>query len=68
VEFASQNDLGYLILAAQGMFFTPRVFAPIVLLGEMGTILFRPVDLAERLVCPSQVAHRDDDVRGARMR
>lgn len=59
---ASQSGLGYLILTAQGMFFTPRVFAAILLLGVMGTILFYVVDLAERLVCPWHVAHRGDDV------
>jgi NitT/TauT family transport system permease protein len=62
---ASQNGLGYLILAAQGMFFTPRVFAAILLLGVMGTILFYLVDLAERLVCPWHVSHRDEDMRVA---
>jgi len=62
---ASQNGLGYLILAAQGMFFTPRVFAAILLLGVMGTILFYLVDLAERLVCPWHVSHRDEDMKVA---
>jgi NitT/TauT family transport system permease protein len=57
---ASQSGLGYLILTAQGMFFTPRVFAAILLLGVMGTILFYLVDLAERLICPWHVAHRDE--------
>lgn len=57
---ASQSGLGYVILTAQGMFFTPRVFAAILLLGVMGTILFYLVDLAERLVCPWHVAHRDE--------
>jgi NitT/TauT family transport system permease protein len=42
------------------MFFTPRVFAAILLLGVMGTILFYLVDLAERLICPWHVAHRDE--------
>lgn len=57
---ASQSGLGYVILTAQGMFLTPRVFAAIVLLGVMGTVLFYLVDLAERLVCPWHVAHRED--------
>lgn len=57
---ASQSGLGYVILTAQGMFFTPRVFAAILLLGVMGTILFYLVDLAERLVCPWHVAHREE--------
>ncbi|MBX3552465.1 MAG: ABC transporter permease [Pseudolabrys sp.] len=62
---ASQSGLGYVILTAQGMFFTPRVFAAILLLGVMGTILFYLVDLAERLVCPWHVAHREEEVAAA---
>jgi len=56
---ASRSGLGYLILTAQGMFFTPRVFAAILLLGVMGTILFHLIDFAERLICPWHVAHRE---------
>jgi len=55
---ASQQGLGYVILSAQGMFQTDRVFASIILLGLMGTILFYLVDLAERLACPWHVSHR----------
>ena len=55
---ASQEGLGYVIITAQSMFQTVRVFASIVLLGVAGTILFYAVDLAERLVCPWHVSHR----------
>ena len=55
---ASQAGLGYVILAAQGNFETTRVFAAIVLLGILGTILFFIVDFIERLVCPWHVSHR----------
>jgi NitT/TauT family transport system permease protein len=55
---ASQEGLGWVILSAQGMFQTTRVFAAIILLGIMGTILFFLVDIAERLVCPWHVSHR----------
>lgn len=55
---ASQAGLGYVILSAQGAFQTSRVFAAIVLLGILGTILFFLVDLMERLVCPWHVSHR----------
>jgi NitT/TauT family transport system permease protein len=55
---ASQAGLGYVILSAQGAFQTTRVFAAIVLLGILGTILFYLVDLAERFVCPWHVSHR----------
>ncbi len=55
---ASQAGLGYVILSAQGMFQTTRVFAAIVLLGILGTILFYIVDLLERFVCPWHVSHR----------
>ncbi len=55
---ASQAGLGYVILSAQGAFQTTRVFAAIVLLGILGTVLFYIVDLIERLACPWHVSHR----------
>jgi NitT/TauT family transport system permease protein len=55
---ASQAGLGYVILSAQGAFQTTRVFAAIVLLGILGTILFYIVDMVERIVCPWHVSHR----------
>lgn len=58
---ASQQGLGFVILSAQGMFQTTRVFAAIVLLGVMGTVLFFLVDLAERVICPWHVSHRGVD-------
>src|SRR5436305_87448 len=48
---ASQAGLGYVILAAQGSFQTTRVFAAIVLLGVLGTILFFIVEVLEWVVC-----------------
>lgn len=62
---ASHEGLGYVILSAQGMFQTDRVFASIILLGVMGTILFFLVDLAERTVCPWHVSHRVGTGRSA---
>ncbi len=58
---ASQAGLGYVILSAQGAFQTTRVFAAVLLLGVLGTILFFLVDIAERLVCPWHVSHRARD-------
>jgi NitT/TauT family transport system permease protein len=55
---ASQAGLGYVILSAQGLFQTSRLFAAIVLLGVLGTILFFVVELVERLSCPWHVSHR----------
>lgn len=60
---ASQQGLGFVILSAQGMFQTTRVFAAIVLLGVMGTVLFFLVDLAERLICPWHVSHRTAEAK-----
>jgi NitT/TauT family transport system permease protein len=60
---ASQDGLGYVIITAQSMFQTVRVFAAIVLLGVAGTILFYLVDLAERLICPWHVSHRVEEAR-----
>jgi NitT/TauT family transport system permease protein len=55
---ASQAGLGYVILSAQGAFQTTRVFASVVLLGILGTILFYAVELVETLVCPWHVSQR----------
>lgn len=55
---ASQVGLGYVIMTAQGMFQTTRVFAAIVLLGVIGTILFYMINVLERLVIPWHVSQR----------
>jgi len=55
---ASQEGLGYVILTAEGMFQTTRVFAAIILLGVMGTLLFYAVELAEQVCCPWHVSRR----------
>ncbi|WP_315837806.1 ABC transporter permease [Bradyrhizobium prioriisuperbiae] len=49
---SSQRGLGYVILSAQGMFDTPRVFAAITLLAVLGVLLMEAVSLAERLALP----------------
>lgn len=55
---AAQHGLGYLILAAQGAFDMPRVFASILLLSVMGTLLFRLIEFIERRVIPWHVSQR----------
>lgn len=55
---ASQVGLGYVIMTAQGMFQTTRVFVAILLLGILGTILFYAVALLERLMVPWHVSLR----------
>lgn len=55
---ASQVGLGYVILTAQGMFQIPRVFAAIVLLGIIGTVLFYLVGVVERILVPWHVSQR----------
>ncbi len=55
---ASQAGLGYVILASQGAFQTTRVFAAVVLLGVIGTILFLIIDQTERFFCPWHISHR----------
>lgn len=52
-EFVSaQRGLGYVILSAQGMFDTTRVFAAIVLLAVMGLGLFAIVSYWEKYALP----------------
>jgi NitT/TauT family transport system permease protein len=55
---ASQAGLGYVILASQGAFQTTRVFAAVLLLGFIGTILFLIIDQTERFFCPWHISHR----------
>jgi NitT/TauT family transport system permease protein len=62
---ASQEGLGFVIMQSQGMFQTVRVFAAILLLGIVGTVLFVVVDVVERLVCPWHVSHRLDEAEMA---
>ena len=58
-EFVSaQHGLGYVIMAAQGAFDTPRVFAAIFLLSILGTVLFRAIEFIERRVIPWHVSQR----------
>ena len=58
-EFVASNvGLGYVILTAQGMMQTTRVFASILLLGVIGTALFYIVTIIERLAVPWHVSHR----------
>jgi NitT/TauT family transport system permease protein len=52
------SGLGTLILVAQGQFDTARVFAALVLLGLMGTVLSRAVEALELLSIPWHVSHR----------
>jgi NitT/TauT family transport system permease protein len=49
---SSQRGLGYVILSAQGMFDTPRVFAAITILAVMGVLLIEMVSVVERLALP----------------
>jgi NitT/TauT family transport system permease protein len=49
---SSQRGLGYVILSAQGMFDTPRVFAAIVILAVLGVLLIEALSVAERLALP----------------
>jgi NitT/TauT family transport system permease protein len=49
---SSQRGLGYVILSAQGMFDTPRVFAAITILAVLGLALVGAIGLIERLALP----------------
>lgn len=49
---SSQRGLGYVILSAQGMFDTPRVFAAITILAVLGVLLMEAVNYAEQLALP----------------
>lgn len=57
---AGEVGLGNVILLSQGMFDTPRVFAALLLLGVLGTVLFFAVELVERLLLPWHVSQRGE--------
>jgi NitT/TauT family transport system permease protein len=66
-EFVSADrGLGYMIMVAQAQFDTPTIFAAIVALSIMGTILFFAVDVAERLLLPWHASHRRPVSHGGR--
>jgi NitT/TauT family transport system permease protein len=49
---SSQQGLGYVILSAQGMFDTTRVFAAVTILAVTGVVLIEAIGVAERLALP----------------
>jgi NitT/TauT family transport system permease protein len=49
---SSQRGLGHVILAAQGSFDTPRVFAALAILAVLGVALIAAVEAAERALMP----------------
>ncbi len=58
-EFVAGSDgLGTVILIAEGQFDTTRVFAALVMLGLLGTMLFYTVEFAETLLLPWHPSHR----------
>jgi NitT/TauT family transport system permease protein len=58
-EFVSSNrGLGYVILSAQGMFDTPRVFAAIMILAVESVLLFYAIVWIERLALPWHASQR----------
>jgi NitT/TauT family transport system permease protein len=55
---AAQNGLGFVILSAQGMFRTDRVFAAILLLAVIGTALFYLMEYLENVLIPWHESRR----------
>ena len=63
-EFVGSNcGLGYVIMHSQGTYNTPRVFAAILVLAVLGTLMYQIVDFCERKAMPWHVSHRhaEDD-------
>jgi NitT/TauT family transport system permease protein len=55
---AAQKGLGYVILSAQGLFRTDRVFAAILILAAMGTALYYAIEYLERRLLPWHASQR----------
>ncbi|RAI44428.1 ABC transporter permease [Rhodoplanes roseus] len=60
---AAQNGLGFVILSAQGMFRTDRVFAAILLLAAIGTTLYYLMEVLERALIPWHESQRHGTAR-----
>jgi NitT/TauT family transport system permease protein len=58
---ASSSGLGYVIMTAQSTFDTARIFASLLILAAMGTVLFFAIDLLEKWLLPWHVSHRRGD-------
>ena len=58
---AASSGLGYVIVTAQSTFDTARIFASLLILAVMGTILFFLIDLLERWVLPWHVSQRPQE-------
>jgi NitT/TauT family transport system permease protein len=55
---AAQRGLGYVIMSAQGAFETGRVFAALLILSVIGTLLFYALEMLERAALPWHVSRR----------
>jgi NitT/TauT family transport system permease protein len=55
---ASQSGLGYVVVSSQASFDTAKMFAAILLLAVVGSVLFYAVEWLEGLIIPWHVSHR----------
>ncbi len=62
---SSQRGLGHVILAAQGSFDTPRVFAALAILAVLGVVLIAAVEAVEHRIMPWRRGEPRRRVRGA---
>ncbi len=60
---AAQQGLGYVILAALGAYRTERVYAAVLLLAIIGTVLYYAVEIVERQIIPWHESHRHRHAR-----
>ncbi|HCP76436.1 MAG TPA: ABC transporter permease, partial [Pusillimonas sp.] len=56
---SSQRGLGYVIMSAQGVFDTVRVFAALFILAAMGVVLYGALVWLERRATPWRQVHED---------
>jgi NitT/TauT family transport system permease protein len=57
---AADRGLGYLIMVAQGQFETSTMFAAVVILSIMGTVMFFFMDIAEKIFIPWHASRRSE--------
>lgn len=57
---AAQNGLGFIILSSQGMFRVDRVYAAIIVLAGIGTVLYYAMEAFETRMIPWHESHRSN--------
>jgi NitT/TauT family transport system permease protein len=62
---ASSRGLGYVIMIAQSSFKTSQIFAALLILAIIGTVLFFLLDWLDRILVPWHLSRQREDLAEA---